>query len=197
MGKYVIWLVAAAAFLGAGCRDERSRAGMADEKARLEKELAALTDEYARAEAANLAMAAELERTRYLGDAAADALARRDALERELLALRAGAAEGYATVASGERGQVRAGGAAASGETAGAPAGGGSVAGGRASGRPRGRYAGPTRPYVVAKGDTLSKIAASALGDAGAWPLIYDANEVYVRDPDWIFAGQRLLIPTL
>jgi len=57
--------------------------------------------------------------------------------------------------------------------------------------------AGPlsSRTYVVAKGDSLSKIAKREYGDATKWPRIYEANQELIKDPDLIYPGQTLKIP--
>ena len=49
--------------------------------------------------------------------------------------------------------------------------------------------------YVVAKGDSLSKIAQRAYGDGGKWRKIYEANKDIIKDPDLIYPGQSLRIP--
>ncbi len=51
------------------------------------------------------------------------------------------------------------------------------------------------QPYTVQKGDNLSKIAKSQLGDANAWKQIFEANRDVLDDPDKIFPGQVLKIP--
>lgn len=53
----------------------------------------------------------------------------------------------------------------------------------------------PSRVYTVRKGDTLSAIAKTHLGDASRWPEIFELNRDVVDDPDRIFPGQVLLIP--
>ncbi|WP_207782221.1 LysM peptidoglycan-binding domain-containing protein [Phytoactinopolyspora limicola] len=54
----------------------------------------------------------------------------------------------------------------------------------------------PRRRHTVAKGDTLSKIAAKFYGDAHQWRSIYAANrDVIGPDPDVIRVGQKLTIP--
>lgn len=50
--------------------------------------------------------------------------------------------------------------------------------------------------YTVKAGDTLSKIAKELLGDANAYPKIFDANRDKLSDPDKIQVGQVLTIPT-
>ncbi len=49
--------------------------------------------------------------------------------------------------------------------------------------------------YVVAKGDSLSKIAKRFYGSAGEWKRIFEANTDVLKDPNKIFPGQKLKIP--
>lgn len=49
--------------------------------------------------------------------------------------------------------------------------------------------------YTVQAGDTLGKIAAQHYGDASKYPLIFEANQPMLKDPDKIFPGQTLRIP--
>jgi nucleoid-associated protein YgaU len=49
--------------------------------------------------------------------------------------------------------------------------------------------------YTVEAGDTLSKIAKKLLGDANAYPAIFEANRDQLADPDKIKPGQVLKIP--
>ena len=49
--------------------------------------------------------------------------------------------------------------------------------------------------YTVQAGDTLSKIAQHLLGDATAYPRIFEANRDQLSDPDKIKRGQVLKIP--
>jgi len=49
--------------------------------------------------------------------------------------------------------------------------------------------------YTVKPGDTLSKIAKQYLGDANAYPAIFEANRDQLSDPDKIKPGQVLKIP--
>ncbi|WP_183097489.1 LysM peptidoglycan-binding domain-containing protein [Nocardioides pelophilus] len=60
----------------------------------------------------------------------------------------------------------------------------------------------PADPYVVRPGDTLSEIAEAQLGDADAYPTIYEASRNTVQpngdrltDPDLILPGWKLTIP--
>lgn len=49
--------------------------------------------------------------------------------------------------------------------------------------------------YVVAKGDSLSKIAKRFYGDANQWKRIFEANRDRIKDPDLIQPGWELRIP--
>jgi nucleoid-associated protein YgaU len=49
--------------------------------------------------------------------------------------------------------------------------------------------------YTVKAGDTLSKIAKELLGNASAYPKIFEANRDQLSDPDKIKPGQVLKIP--
>ncbi|HEY0512256.1 MAG TPA: LysM peptidoglycan-binding domain-containing protein [Thermoanaerobaculia bacterium] len=50
--------------------------------------------------------------------------------------------------------------------------------------------------YTVEAGDSLSKIAKRHYGDANEWRRIYEANRDLIEDPDEIFPGQTLKIPS-
>lgn len=52
------------------------------------------------------------------------------------------------------------------------------------------------RVYVVVSGDSLSKIAQREYGNANQWNRIYEANRDILKDPDKIFPGQKLRIPS-
>ena len=54
-----------------------------------------------------------------------------------------------------------------------------------------------SRTYTVEKGDTLSAIAKKMYGNAGKYPLIFEANKPMLKDPDKIYPGQVLRIPEL
>ena len=49
--------------------------------------------------------------------------------------------------------------------------------------------------YTVESGDTLSKIAKQHLGDAMAYPKIFEANREVIKDADLIYPGQKIRIP--
>jgi len=51
--------------------------------------------------------------------------------------------------------------------------------------------------YRVQSGDSLSKIAKEYYGDAGKYPTIFEANRPMLKDPDAIYPGQVLRIPSL
>lgn len=53
-----------------------------------------------------------------------------------------------------------------------------------------------TNFYTVKSGDTLSKIAKEFYGDAMKYPVIFEANKPMLSDPDKIYPGQTLRIPT-
>lgn len=53
------------------------------------------------------------------------------------------------------------------------------------------------RFHTVVKGDTLGKIAKQYYGNAMKYPLIFDANKPMLSDPDKIYPGQVLRIPSL
>jgi nucleoid-associated protein YgaU len=51
--------------------------------------------------------------------------------------------------------------------------------------------------YTVQRGDTLSKIAREHYGNASKYPVIFEANQPMLREPDKIYPGQKLRIPPL
>jgi uncharacterized protein YidB (DUF937 family) len=55
---------------------------------------------------------------------------------------------------------------------------------------------GGERTYTVVAGDSLSKIAKRLLGDANAWPRIFDANRDQIENANLIRPGQVLRIPS-
>jgi nucleoid-associated protein YgaU len=51
--------------------------------------------------------------------------------------------------------------------------------------------------YTVRSGDTLGKIAKEHYGNAGKYPVIFEANRPMLENPDKIYPGQVLRIPAL
>ena len=49
--------------------------------------------------------------------------------------------------------------------------------------------------YIVKGGDTLSKIAEQFLGNGAKWEKVYEANRDSVKNPNYIYIGQKLNIP--
>lgn len=49
--------------------------------------------------------------------------------------------------------------------------------------------------YVIQSGDSLSKIAKQFLGDAMAYPKIFEANREVIKDANLIYPGQKIRIP--
>jgi nucleoid-associated protein YgaU len=49
---------------------------------------------------------------------------------------------------------------------------------------------------TVQAGDTLSGIADETMGDAAHWPRLYRANQDTIADPNLIYPGQHLVIPS-
>ncbi len=51
--------------------------------------------------------------------------------------------------------------------------------------------------YTVQSGDSLSKIALAHYGDAMKYPVIFEANQPMLENPDRIYPGQVLRVPPL
>lgn len=51
-----------------------------------------------------------------------------------------------------------------------------------------------TEYYTVQPGDTLSEIANRLYGNAGKYPVIFEANREVIKDPNLIYPGQILRI---
>jgi NitT/TauT family transport system substrate-binding protein len=49
--------------------------------------------------------------------------------------------------------------------------------------------------YTVKAGDTLSELADRFYGKAFKWTRIYEANREVIKNPDYIYIGQKLTIP--
>jgi LysM repeat protein len=58
------------------------------------------------------------------------------------------------------------------------------------------RHAPASRGYVVQLGDTLSSIAQRFYGNAADWRLLYQVNRSVIQNPDVIYQGQVLSIPS-
>ena len=52
-----------------------------------------------------------------------------------------------------------------------------------------------TQQYVVKGGDTLSKLAERFYNSVSKWEKIYEANRDTLKNPNYIFIGQKLTIP--
>lgn len=50
------------------------------------------------------------------------------------------------------------------------------------------------KQHVVKRGDTLWDISHAYLGNAFWWPRVYDQNRALIKNPHWIYPGQRLTI---
>jgi purine-binding chemotaxis protein CheW len=57
------------------------------------------------------------------------------------------------------------------------------------------RTAPPASFVVVARGDSLWRLAGVHLGAPSAWPRLHDLNRGAITDPDRIVPGQRLALP--
>jgi NitT/TauT family transport system substrate-binding protein len=49
--------------------------------------------------------------------------------------------------------------------------------------------------YTVKAGDTLSHVALQYYGNARKWPQIYEANKETMKNPHYLFIGQKILVP--
>ena len=52
-----------------------------------------------------------------------------------------------------------------------------------------------SRTHLVRKGDTLWDIAREYTSDPYRWKQVYELNSATVRDPHWIYPGERLVLP--
>jgi len=50
--------------------------------------------------------------------------------------------------------------------------------------------------YIVAEGDNLTSIALQLYGTSSSWKLIWEANKTEIDDPDFLYPGQILKIPS-
>jgi NitT/TauT family transport system substrate-binding protein len=53
-----------------------------------------------------------------------------------------------------------------------------------------------TRDYTVESGDTLTQLAHKYYGDHHKWEKIYEANKPTMKNPHYIYVGQRIIIPS-
>ena len=51
--------------------------------------------------------------------------------------------------------------------------------------------------YTIQKGDSLSKIAEKVYGDMHKWKALFEANREVIKDPDLIYPGQQIRVPSL
>ena len=50
--------------------------------------------------------------------------------------------------------------------------------------------------YIVEVGDTLSRIALKYYGSRFKWEKIYEANRPAMKNPDYIYVGQKIILPS-
>ena len=53
-----------------------------------------------------------------------------------------------------------------------------------------------SREYTVEVGDTLSHLALKYYGDQRKWDKIYEANKQTMKNPNYIYVGQKIVIPS-
>ncbi len=54
---------------------------------------------------------------------------------------------------------------------------------------------GGSQEYTIQAGDTFSRLAQRHYGDALKWNRIYEANKQSVKNPNYIYIGQKIVIP--
>lgn len=54
---------------------------------------------------------------------------------------------------------------------------------------------GGSQEYTIQAGDTLSRLSQRHYGDALKWNRIYEANKQSVKNPNYIYIGQKIMIP--
>jgi nucleoid-associated protein YgaU len=54
---------------------------------------------------------------------------------------------------------------------------------------------GSGQQYTVKAGDTLSRLALEFYNSMNKWEKIYEANKDLVKNPNYIYIGQKLIIP--
>lgn len=193
MRQLLLLGILATALVLLACNTGRSGADMTDELASLEKEVEDLEQEYSRTLEEREELENELENTRELYEETRSALARRDQLRSELEAMGYSPTEAEVVAGVVARGEEPDTTVAPSKETP--PAKPAREAAWRGRG---GRYTGPHRIHVVVRGEYLYEIAGYGkyFGNRERWPLIYEVNAYQIKDPHWIFIGQRLQVPT-
>jgi LysM repeat protein len=58
------------------------------------------------------------------------------------------------------------------------------------------RPAQQSHTYTVQSGDTLSKISKDVYGKTGDWPWLYHVNASELKDPNLIYPGEKLNVPS-
>ena len=48
---------------------------------------------------------------------------------------------------------------------------------------------------MVKEGDTLSRLAQRYYGEPLKWTKIYEANKQTIKTPNYIYVGQKIMIP--
>ena len=51
--------------------------------------------------------------------------------------------------------------------------------------------------YTIQSGDSLWKLASAHYGDGNKWQALFEANREVIKDPDKIYPGQQIRVPTL
>ena len=60
-----------------------------------------------------------------------------------------------------------------------------------------GEAGGESEFYTIVKGDSLWKIAKKYYGDGNKYPVLFEANREVIKDPDLIYPGQVIRVPSL
>jgi hypothetical protein len=66
----------------------------------------------------------------------------------------------------------------------------------KAKSRPAAVKKSKSKTYTVKKDDCLWKIAKRYYGSGSQWRKIYNANKSKIKDPHWIYPGQKFVIPS-
>ena len=54
----------------------------------------------------------------------------------------------------------------------------------------------PMREHTVVPGDTLSHLAVMYYGNSHKWPTIFAANKSTMKNPHYLYVGQKIFIPS-